>query len=153
MEAVGPEHAKVAQTMNNLAAVLGEQGKYEEAKRMQGHALAIWEKTLGIEHPELTWALSELGELYRKKKEFAMAKINFKRALAICEKAMCDPEPEAIAKFGIARILWKAGKKKHQAIQLAKQARDGFNKRHVEKSISQIDKWLKERGVTPQPLD
>ncbi|KAF2729795.1 hypothetical protein EJ04DRAFT_395226, partial [Polyplosphaeria fusca] len=38
-------------TMNNLAGVLGSQGKYEEAESMHRQTLATREKVLGVEHP------------------------------------------------------------------------------------------------------
>jgi Flp pilus assembly protein TadD len=38
--------------MNNLAGVLSDQGRYEEAERMHRQALELREKVLGLEHPE-----------------------------------------------------------------------------------------------------
>jgi hypothetical protein len=38
--------------MNNLAQVLGNQGKYEEAEAMHRQTLAMPEKVLGKEHPD-----------------------------------------------------------------------------------------------------
>jgi primosomal replication protein N len=38
--------------MNNLAIVLGHQGKYEEAEQMQRQTLELKEKVLGQEHPD-----------------------------------------------------------------------------------------------------
>lgn len=48
---LGPEHPDTALTLNNLAMLYSNQGKYEEAVPLYQRALAISEKALGPEHP------------------------------------------------------------------------------------------------------
>jgi tetratricopeptide (TPR) repeat protein len=50
-EAYGEEHPATAQSLNNLANLLKDQGSYEEARPLYERALAIFEKVLGEEHP------------------------------------------------------------------------------------------------------
>jgi hypothetical protein len=58
---LGKEHPDTLTTsMNNLAAVLGDQGKYEEAERMLRQALAAREKVPGAEHPDALMSMSNL---------------------------------------------------------------------------------------------
>ena len=46
------EHPNTLISMNNLAVVLGRQGRYAEAERMHQQTLQLREKVLGKEHPD-----------------------------------------------------------------------------------------------------
>ena len=89
---LGAEHTQVATGLNNLCALLegrvlcstvrciievlsssltylcvsmAAQSKYDEAKPKYERALAIWEKALGADHPQVAAGLSNLGSLLR----------------------------------------------------------------------------------------
>jgi hypothetical protein len=47
---LGKEHPSTLTSMNNLALVLSNQGKYEEAKEMLRQSLGLSETVLGKEH-------------------------------------------------------------------------------------------------------
>ena len=49
----------LATSLNNLAEVYRLQGRYAEAKPLYKRSLAIREKTLGPEHPELAQGTPE----------------------------------------------------------------------------------------------
>ncbi len=59
----GPGHPYVARCLNNPALRDNAQGKYPEAEPLVKRALAIREKSLSPEHPDL--ATNEPGELRR----------------------------------------------------------------------------------------
>ncbi len=61
---LGPEHPKVATSLNNLAELYREQGRYEEAEPRYNRSLAIREKVLGPEHPAVALSLNNLALLY-----------------------------------------------------------------------------------------
>ena len=44
---LGEEHPDVADSLNNLASLYKNQGKYDEAEKMYNEALAIRKKMLG----------------------------------------------------------------------------------------------------------
>jgi Flp pilus assembly protein TadD len=48
---LGPTHPDTATSLNNLALLYDAQGKYAEAEPLLRHALAIYEKQLGFQHP------------------------------------------------------------------------------------------------------
>ena len=48
---LGNEHPDTLTSINNLASVLQDQGKYDEAEQMNRRALDGREKALGKEHP------------------------------------------------------------------------------------------------------
>jgi tetratricopeptide (TPR) repeat protein len=77
----------VAASLNNLAQLYQAQGRYADAEPHYKRALAIYEKALGPDHPNLAASLNNLAELYRAQGRYADAEPLYKRALAIKEKA------------------------------------------------------------------
>ena len=47
--------------MNNLALVLSDQGKYEEAEEMHRQTLGLSETVLGKEHPDTLTSMNNLA--------------------------------------------------------------------------------------------
>ena len=72
----------------NESVSLWDKGKYAEASQLAERALAIWEKALVPEHPDIASPLNNLAGLYRAKGDYAKAEPLFQRALAIREKAL-----------------------------------------------------------------
>ncbi|MFH0910158.1 MAG: tetratricopeptide repeat protein, partial [Planctomycetota bacterium] len=56
-------------------------------------SLAISEKALGPDHPDVATSLNNLAELYRAQGQYAAAEPLYKRALAILEKALGPDHP------------------------------------------------------------
>ena len=54
-------------------------------------SLAILEKALGPDHPDVAVSLNNLGELYRAQGRYAQAEPLYKRSLAIWEKVKLKP--------------------------------------------------------------
>ena len=50
---LGPEHPDVAMSLNNLATLYQDQGRYGEAEPLVQRALAIMEQRLGPDHPHV----------------------------------------------------------------------------------------------------
>ncbi len=67
-----------------------------EAEPLFERAIAIGEKTLGPEHPDLATRLNNLAELYRATGRYAEAEPLYQRAIAIIEKTL-GPEHPALA--------------------------------------------------------
>ncbi len=59
----GPEHPEVATSLNGLANLYYEQGRYGEAEAFYQQALQMKERLLGLEHPDLVPALNGLAKL------------------------------------------------------------------------------------------
>jgi tetratricopeptide (TPR) repeat protein len=64
-KAFGPDHMKVARTLNNFGYLLRYLGRYSEARPLLERSVAIYEKALGPEHPDVTMPLTNLGLLLR----------------------------------------------------------------------------------------
>jgi tetratricopeptide (TPR) repeat protein len=55
----------MAELLNNLANIHYATGAYEDAKALQQRALAIKEKTLGLEHPDVAASLNNLALVHQ----------------------------------------------------------------------------------------
>jgi len=83
--------------LNKLAGLYLAEGKYAQAELVYKRALAIEEKALGPDHPDLAKSLHNLALLYATQGQYAQAEPLYKRALAIMEKAL-DPDDPSVAK-------------------------------------------------------
>ncbi len=76
----------MGQSLNNLAELYREQGKYAEAEPLYKRSLAIKEKALGPEHPHVATGLENYAALLRKTNREAEAARLEARAKAIRAK-------------------------------------------------------------------
>ena len=75
------------QSLNNLAELYRDQGRYAEAEPLYKRSLAIREKALGPDHPDVATALNNLAVLYEDQGRYADAEPLYKRSLAIQRKS------------------------------------------------------------------
>jgi tetratricopeptide (TPR) repeat protein len=73
----------VATSLNNLAALYRAQGKYDQAEPLYKRALAILEKALGPEHPDVATVLGNYAALLEKTNRQAEAEKLRQRAAKI----------------------------------------------------------------------
>jgi len=71
-------------------------------------ALAIADKALGPDHPNVGTMLNNLAELYRAQGRLAEAEPLYKRALAITEKALGPDHPDTGASLNNLALLYRA---------------------------------------------
>jgi tetratricopeptide (TPR) repeat protein len=72
-EKFGPQDTRLVTSLNNLAVLYANQGKYAQAEPLHKRALAINEKTLGPEHPDVAQSLENYATLLRITKRVAEA--------------------------------------------------------------------------------
>jgi tetratricopeptide (TPR) repeat protein len=70
----------VATSLNNLAALYDTQGDYAKAEPLYKRSLAIREKALGPDHPNVATSLENMAVLYRATKRDKEAQELEKRA-------------------------------------------------------------------------
>jgi tetratricopeptide (TPR) repeat protein len=87
------EEKDTAVVLNNLALLLLTTNRLGEGEPLMKRALAIWEKTLGPEHPNVATGVNNLAELYRAQGQYAQAEPLYRRALAIDEKSYGAEHP------------------------------------------------------------
>ena len=59
--------------MNNLAKIYYAEGKYAEAEALYKRALAIREKALGSDHPDVVASMNNLAKIYYAEGKYAEA--------------------------------------------------------------------------------
>ena len=84
-EKFGEQDRRLTDSLNNLASLYYAQGKYAQAEPLLQRALAIREKALGPEHPDVARSVNNLAELYSAQGKYTQAEPYFQRALAIDE--------------------------------------------------------------------
>jgi tetratricopeptide (TPR) repeat protein len=72
----------------NLGYLYQRQGRYAEAEPLIQRSMAIWQKALGPEHPQLALSFHSLAELYREQLRYGEAELLHMRALSIREKTL-----------------------------------------------------------------
>jgi tetratricopeptide (TPR) repeat protein len=86
-----------AVALDRRVGELYQAGKFSEGIPLAQQALAIREKALGPDHPDVATALSWLALLYRNQGHYADAELLYRRALAINEKARGPDHPAVVA--------------------------------------------------------
>ena len=77
----------MATSLNNLALLYIAQGKYAEAEPLYQRSLAIWERALGPEHPNVASSLENYAALLRQAARADEAERMEARAKAIRAKS------------------------------------------------------------------
>ena len=83
---LGPEHPDAAVSLNNLALILGHEGRPAEAEALYLRSIDIMTRTLGVDHPFYGLPNGNLGNLYVDLGRFRDAEPFLKRALETNEK-------------------------------------------------------------------
>ncbi len=108
-DAYGPDHPEVAQSLNGLAAALGDLGRRDEAILHAQRALKIEETSRGADHPELVFPLNNLASILLQARRLDEAEPHLVRARKILDardlgdnslSAMVD---ESLATLALAR--------------------------------------------------
>ena len=72
-ERFGPDDGRLVISLNNLAELYQNQGKYSDAELYQKRALALLEKRFGSEHALVAQSLNSLAKLYWTQAKYAEA--------------------------------------------------------------------------------
>ncbi|MCX6841728.1 MAG: tetratricopeptide repeat protein [candidate division WOR-3 bacterium] len=93
MEQPGRAAALQLDAVNNLASVLIEEEKYNEAEEFARRALTISEKELGPDHSDTSDSLNTLAVLFMMQRRYAESESLLRRALANLEKNLGTNHP------------------------------------------------------------
>ena len=96
---LGPDHPDTALSLNNLAVLYDNQGKYDKAEPLYQRALTIREKVLGPDHPDTATSLNNLAVLYDNQGKYDKAEPLYQRALTIYEKVLGPDHPHTAIIF------------------------------------------------------
>jgi tetratricopeptide (TPR) repeat protein len=140
----GTKTAHVAYPISCLADVLEAEGRYEEALQHYERALSILQAKFGAGHPSVGEVLTSIAQVHLKRGAVATAISLLRQALSKFEARKPPPASLALARFVMARALWRSGRDREQARVLAAQARDGFARDGPasERDLAKVREWL-----------
>jgi len=104
-QALGEEHAEVAEALSMLGNCLRNNGDYDEAEARLTRSLELREEIFGPEHLEVADTLHNLGMLCRQAGRFAEAETHLKRALTIYEAELGPNDVRASKSLSNLAIL------------------------------------------------
>ena len=117
----GPDHVKVAHTLDGIATVYFDLGKLQESYELDEKALAIAERALGPNHPQLSMYLNNMGNELSFEGRYADALAALRRALDIAEQTVGHDHPDTIAPLdSIGAVLTWMGKYEDALVYLAR---------------------------------
>jgi tetratricopeptide (TPR) repeat protein len=90
------EFEEAGNLLSQTGDYLCDRARYEQAELLYKRALAIQEKALGPEHPNVATSLNNLARLNDEQGRYEQAELLYKRALAIQEKVL-GPEHSDVA--------------------------------------------------------
>jgi tetratricopeptide (TPR) repeat protein len=82
----GTEHSDTLMSMNSLAVVLRNQGKYEQAEEMHRQVLRLYETVLGKEHPDTLASITNLGAVLRDQGKYERVEEMLRLVLRLYER-------------------------------------------------------------------
>jgi tetratricopeptide (TPR) repeat protein len=110
-EIFGEKNPSTLASMNNLARVLGGQGKYEEAETMHRQILELREKVLGKEHPHTLTSMNNLGGVLAYQGKYEEAEVMHRQVLRLREKVLGKEHPHTLMSMNnLAGVLRNQGK-------------------------------------------
>ncbi|MBE9005109.1 tetratricopeptide repeat protein [Fortiea sp. LEGE XX443] len=98
---------KEALELNEQVVKLYQEGKYTTAIPLAERALAIREKVLGKEHPDVASSLNNLALLYDSQGNYQQAEPLYLRSLAILEKVLGKEHPDVASSLNNLAELYR----------------------------------------------
>jgi tetratricopeptide (TPR) repeat protein len=105
-----------------LGYYLYDRAQYNEAEPLFKRAIALVEKTLGKEHPELAVNLNDLASLYQTQGKYQEAEPLYQRAITIGEKTLGPEHPNLAIRLNNLALLYQTQGKYEEAEPLFKRA-------------------------------
>jgi tetratricopeptide (TPR) repeat protein len=122
VEEFGFQFVEAARLLNQAGLYLSERARYAEAEPLYQQALAIWEKALGREHPDVATGLNNLALLYKSQGKYAEAEPLYQRALKIREKSLGPDHSDVAQSLNNLAVLYRAQGKYAEAEPLHQRA-------------------------------
>lgn len=119
---------ELGSALNNLGASFLTIGHLSEAELLTRRALAITEKSQGIEHPDVAAVLSNLARVAQLKNHFTEAELLYKQALAISKKSHGAEHPMVAVVLNNLATLFRDTNRLPQAESLERRVVDIFEK-------------------------
>jgi tetratricopeptide (TPR) repeat protein len=105
-----PDSSRLAIALGRIARLYYDQGRFGEAEPLYLRSLAISEKSLGADHPDVAATLNNLAGLYRRQGLYEKVEPLYLRSLAIKEKSLGADHPDiAVTLNNLAGLYRRQG--------------------------------------------
>ena len=94
--ALGPDHPKLAYSLQSLSEILLAQGRVLEAEPIARRGLAIRDRIYGERHPTVSISLEILARIRERMGDIAEAETLYRRALVILENTAGPTHPRLL---------------------------------------------------------
>ena len=131
-----PDLPRLAASLNNLAGVLGREGRDAEALPLYKEALELRRKTLGNEHPATMQTLNNLGVYYIDHRDYASAEKAMREVLSVRLKLLGPDHPDVAKAMTNLSVALTREMQFDESITLLNRALDIFRRRLGEKHVN-----------------
>lgn len=114
------DSANMATSLNKLANLYKEQGRYGEAEPLYLRSLAIYEQHLGIVPSRVATILNNLAELYRSMGRYEEAEPLYLQSIAIYQQNLENIRPYSVGLNNLAGLYYLTGRYEEAEPLLAK---------------------------------
>ena len=108
VRALGPTHADVAGSYNNLGSVCQNMGELEQAKNYHQRSLEIFIKALGPTHTSVATSYNNLGLVFKEMGELEQAKDYHQRSMEIYIKALGPTHINVATSYNNLGLVYKS---------------------------------------------
>ena len=149
---LGEEHVTVAETLNNLAVILREQGNYAESEAMFREVLVLWKKSVGDEDRFTATVRNNLAAVLREQGNYAESEAMFREALVLWRKSVGNEHPEiAVGLENLANVQYRQGhyaeaEATHREVLVLRKKLLGPEHSEVASSLNNLALVLSEQG-------
>src|SRR5712692_5306626 len=150
------EFLEAVRLLHRMGEYLQARAQYAEGEPIYQKALALHERLLGPDHPEIAQTLSGLASLYYEQGEYEQAEPLYQRALAICEQAQGTRHVEVANILNELALLYNAQGKYEQTEPLYRRALHIFEQAlgqehpHVATSLNGLALLYRDQGKYEQ---
>ena len=116
------EFNEATRLLNQAGYYLSMRARYIDAESLFRRSLAIREKTLGLDHPDVASSLNNLAVLYKAQGKYADAEPLYCRSLAIRENVLEPNHPDIAISLNNLALLYEAHGKYAEAEPLYKRS-------------------------------
>lgn len=125
---LGAEHPDTLASMNTVAKVLIQQGKYEQAEHLFRQTLELREKVLGLEHPDTLKSMNSLGKILRVRGKYELAQQMLQKTVELQKRLLgCEHLDTQTTLKNSALVLSDQGEHE-QAEQIYRQTLESWEK-------------------------
>ena len=150
------EHPHVVESLNNLAELYKNQGRYPEAEPLYKQSLQMIKRLLGKQHPNVANSLNNLAGLYINQERYSEAEPLYQQSLRIYKQNFGNEHPLVVNSLNNLAVLYTNQERYKEAEPLFKESLEirkrllGKEHPDVAVSLNNLASFYQNQGLYPQ---